>query len=71
VVGGLSLTACWGIARWQGKFLEHAHVHDNLYGTSLAAVEAVAAQGKICILDIDVQVGAPTRQSGFARLAST
>ena len=31
-------------------------MHDNLYGTSLAAVEAVAAQGKICILDIDVQV---------------
>lgn len=39
----------------EGKFLEHARVHANIYGTSLAAVEAVAAQGKICLLDIDVQ----------------
>lgn len=68
---GGSLTTYWRVAPWQGKFLEHAHVHDNLYGTSLAAVEAVAGQGKICILDIDVQVGAPYGQSGFARLAST
>eukprot|EP00959_Pyramimonas_sp_CCMP1952_P315384 6600955-Pyramimonas_sp.AAC.1 len=27
-----------------GKFLEHAEVHGNFYGTSVAAVEAVAAQ---------------------------
>lgn len=47
----------------QGKFLEHAQVHDNLYGTSLAAVEAVAAQGKICILDIDVQGARAVKQS--------
>ena len=38
-----------------GKFLEYAHVHENIYGTSLAAVAAVASEGKICILDIDVQ----------------
>ena len=35
-----------------GEFLEYARVHENIYGTSLAAV---ADQGKICILDIDVQ----------------
>ena len=29
-----------------GKFLEFAHVHDNIYGTSLAAVEKVAAAGR-------------------------
>ena len=28
-----------------GKFLEHAHVHNNLYGTSYKAVEAVASSG--------------------------
>ena len=39
----------------EGKFLEHAHVHENIYGTSLAAVEAVATKGQVCILDIDVQ----------------
>ncbi|PHT71491.1 Guanylate kinase 1 [Capsicum annuum] len=38
-----------------GKFLEFASVHGNLYGTSVEAVEVVADAGKICILDIDVQ----------------
>ena len=42
-----------GIA--DGKFLEHATVHTNLYGTSIRAVQNVAAAGKCCILDIDVQ----------------
>ena len=37
------------------RFLEHAQVHGNFYGTSVAAVEAVKQTGKICILDIDVQ----------------
>jgi len=38
-----------------GKFLEHAHVHQNIYGTSFAAVRKVSKSGKICLLDIDVQ----------------
>ncbi|KAL4198361.1 hypothetical protein AMTRI_Chr03g139850 [Amborella trichopoda] len=38
-----------------GKFLESASVHGNLYGTSIEAVEAVTDAGKRCILDIDVQ----------------
>ncbi|URE08957.1 guanylate kinase [Musa troglodytarum] len=38
-----------------GKFLEFASVHGNLYGTSIEAVEAVTDSGKRCILDIDVQ----------------
>ncbi|KAM7272121.1 hypothetical protein ACFE04_031335 [Oxalis oulophora] len=38
-----------------GKFLEFANVHGNLYGTSIEAVEVVADSGKRCILDIDVQ----------------
>jgi len=37
------------------KFLEHAQVHGNIYGTSSASVGAVHKTGKICILDIDVQ----------------
>ncbi|KAF3781438.1 Guanylate kinase 2 [Nymphaea thermarum] len=39
----------------EGKFLESAAVHGNLYGTSIDAVEAVTDAGKRCILDIDVQ----------------
>lgn len=38
-----------------GKFIEHATVHENYYGTTKAAVEHVLKQQKICILDIDVQ----------------
>ncbi len=48
-----------------GKFIESANVHGNLYGTSKAAVEAVAHKGRICILDVDIQVrrrDAPTAQ---------
>ena len=33
-----------------GKFLEFASVHGNLYGTSIEAVEAVADSGKVVLL---------------------
>ncbi|XP_030516526.1 guanylate kinase 2-like, partial [Rhodamnia argentea] len=46
-----------------GKFLEHASVHGNLYGTSVEAVEVVADEGKRCILDIDVQGARSVRRS--------
>lgn len=39
----------------EGKFLEHANVHGNLYGTSFASIHAVQDTDKICVLDIDVQ----------------
>jgi guanylate kinase len=39
----------------EGKFIEKAEIHGNIYGTSVKAVQDVASQGKICILDIDVQ----------------
>lgn len=45
-----------------GKFLEHAEVHGNVYGTSFAALDVVKNQGKICILDIDVQARSARRQ---------
>ncbi|MQM14592.1 hypothetical protein Taro_047526, partial [Colocasia esculenta] len=46
-----------------GKFLEYASVHGNLYGTSYETVEAVADEGKRCILDIDVQGARSVRAS--------
>ncbi|OLL22246.1 Guanylate kinase [Neolecta irregularis DAH-3] len=39
----------------QNAFIEHAEFSGNLYGTTIAAVQAVAKDGKICILDIDMQ----------------
>ncbi|KAK9798951.1 hypothetical protein WJX73_008977 [Symbiochloris irregularis] len=46
-----------------GKFLEHARVHHHFYGTSVKAVEDVAAAGRSCILDIDVQGARQVRKS--------
>ena len=37
------------------RFLEHARVFDNSYGTSRAATENILGQGKNIILDIDWQ----------------
>lgn len=48
-----------------GKFLEFADVHGNLYGTSIEAVEVVADEGKRCILDIDVQGARSVRASSL------
>ena len=39
----------------QGKFLEHAHVSSNIYGTSFASVKKVISEGRSCVLDIDTQ----------------
>ncbi len=38
-----------------GEFLEYATVHGNMYGTSREAVEAMLADGKDVLFDIDVQ----------------
>lgn len=46
-----------------GDFLEHAHVHGNLYGTSFESVRGVIAGGKHCLLDIDVE-GVKTLKGG-------
>jgi len=39
----------------EGRFIEHAEVHGNIYGTSHDAVRNVQQSGKVCIFDIDVQ----------------
>ncbi|KAL6051758.1 guanylate kinase [Balamuthia mandrillaris] len=49
--------------REEGKFLESAEYSGNLYGTSIAAVESVAEQGKVCLLDIDIQGVLSVKQS--------
>lgn len=46
-----------------GKFLEHAEVHGNLYGTTYQAVEIVGQTGRCCVLDIDVQGARLVRES--------
>lgn len=48
-----------------GLFIESAAVHGNYYGTSRAAVEEVQREGKICVLDIDVQGVHKVKQSSL------
>ncbi|KAI9674375.1 MAG: guanylate kinase [Trizodia sp. TS-e1964] len=36
-------------------FIEHAQFSGNFYGTSVEAVRAVAAGGKVCVLDIEME----------------
>lgn len=47
----------------QGMFIEHAKVHANLYGTSREGVLRVQREGKICILEIDVQGADQVKES--------
>ena len=46
----------------EGKFVEHAVVFGNYYGTSWQAIEAVQSSGDDVILDIDVQGAAQVKQ---------
>ncbi|KAJ3439419.1 guanylate kinase-related [Anaeramoeba flamelloides] len=36
------------------QFIEHATVHGNMYGTSIQAVRDVQSQGKIPVLDVNI-----------------
>jgi len=46
-----------------GIFLEHAEVHGNLYGTSGTTVQALLAQGRDVLLEIDWQGAQQIRRS--------
>ena len=40
----------------EGGFIEHARFGGNYYGTSVKAVRDVAERGRICVLDIEMEV---------------
>lgn len=48
-----------------GRFLEHAVVHDNLYGTPREPIEALLREGRCPLLDIDVQGADQVRSKGL------
>jgi len=52
-----------------GDFIENAEVHGNIYGTSFEAVEKVVSNGRICVLDIDVQGAEQVKRSALAESA--
>ena len=43
----------------EGGFIEHAQFGGNYYGTSTKAVKDVAEKGRVCILDIELEVARP------------
>jgi len=49
--------------RERGYFLEWAEVHGKLYGTPVHEVDEKIAQGRVVVLDIDVQGGASVRRA--------
>jgi guanylate kinase len=40
-------------------FVEHAQFNSNRYGTSKSTIEEQTAKGKVVVLDIEMEVGAP------------
>lgn len=52
-----------GIGR--GEFVEHAEIYGNLYGTPRKALEEALADGKIVLLEIDVQGAQSIRRLGM------
>lgn len=46
-------------------FIEHAQFGSNFYGTSKKAVEDIGDKGRICILDIEMEVGFLPRLCSF------
>ena len=46
-----------------GKFLEYAHVHNNYYGTPKDFIDKKINQGKIVVLEIDVQGAVNVKQN--------
>lgn len=43
------------IAIANGDFIENAEFSGNMYGTSKRAIQAVQHQGKVCVLDIEIE----------------
>ncbi len=56
-------TATFRAWRAEGRFLESAEVHGNLYGTRIAPVKEAIERGEVILLVIDVQGGAAVREA--------
>lgn len=39
-----------------GKFVEVVSLFGNMYGTSVEAVDKVTEEGKVCIMDLEIEV---------------
>ncbi|KAJ1611246.1 putative guanylate kinase [Cryptosporidium canis] len=51
------------------SFVEYAEVYNHFYGTSKRAIENIISQGKICLIDIDIQGVEQIQKSSFGNNA--
>lgn len=51
------------------SFVEYAEVHNHFYGTSKKAIESITGQGKICLIDIDIQGVEQIQKSSLGDMA--
>jgi len=49
----------------KGNFLEHVHFSGMRYGTSKHAIEGALTEGKICVLDVEINGARMIKDSGF------
>eukprot|EP00475_Leptophrys_vorax_P004622 TRINITY_DN1275_c0_g3_i1.p1 TRINITY_DN1275_c0_g3~~TRINITY_DN1275_c0_g3_i1.p1 ORF type:complete len:204 (-),score=59.36 TRINITY_DN1275_c0_g3_i1:36-647(-) len=49
----------------ENGFVEYAQVHGNTYGTSKDALKFVQDEGKICIIEIDIQGAQQVKKAGL------
>lgn len=54
-----------------GRYLEHGEYEGNLYGTKIDSIRAVVEAGKMCILDVNPQVGDTGHTTGWSGLPPT
>lgn len=54
------------IANGKIKYIEHAAVHSNIYGTRSDSVAKIHEQGKLCILDVDRRGVMQIKSSGLS-----
>ncbi len=53
----------------EGFFVEHAHVHENFYGTPLHQIHDAEKEGRVLIMDVDVK-GAATFKNKYPAAVS-
>lgn len=44
------------------RFIEHGEYKENQYGTSIEAIRSVQAKNKMCVVDVQPEVGAVAPQ---------
>lgn len=50
------------------RFIEHGEYKENQYGTSIEAIRSVQAKNKMCVVDVQPEVGVTLRPLSTSRV---